>query len=219
MRVRQRYYYKSKLRKSIMNKELFNSAAKWALLLGVCMSLSRIFEAQVLMSGEITKFAFLTFEWIGALLLYVYIVYRATKSRVEFVMSEMAERGYRLGQVVNYSILVSALAAVIIGVSSHIFVVNFVGGYDVYAERSAESILSVVRDVEVSDELLELYETSAETIRESGKSTPNIVSTMISMVANYIISGFIVGLIVGIFTRRMRAPQIKNGESVADEQQ
>ncbi len=196
-----------------MNKELFNSAAKWALLLGVVMSASRIFETKVLISADLTQFALLTVEWLFVLGLYFYIIFRASKSLGNDVMAATPERGYKMRDVMNYSVLISAMAAVIVGVSSHIYVVNVIGGYGEYAQLSADSIMKVISEVEVSQEMNDFYATSTESILKSGENPPSIFSTTISMVANYIISGFVVGAIIGLFTKRNPESAINQGAS------
>lgn len=185
-----------------MNKTLLNSAAKWALVLGALMSASRIYETSVMVSGDLMKFAFLTVEWFVAAALYIFIIYKANKVEAR---KAPAEVGYTLRQSFNYSVLISALAGIIVAISSHIYVVNELGGYASYAVQSAESLLSVIREVDASPELVEFYEESAKTIRESGENPPSIFGSVISMVANYIIVGFITALITGFFTRRRPA--------------
>ncbi len=200
-----------------MNKELFNSAAKWALLLGAIMSLSRMYETKVLISGDLVKFAMLTVEWIVVVLIYFYIIFRASKSQAKSVMETMPERGYKVRDVMNYSVLISAMAAVIVGVSSHIYVVNVIGGYGEYAKLSAESIMKVISEVEVSQEMTEFYASSTDSILKAAENPPSIFSTTISMVANYIIAGFVVGGIIGLFTKRK--PELPTSQSVESDEQ
>ncbi len=190
-----------------MKKEIFNSAAKWALLLGVVMSASRIYEASVMVSGDMMRFATMTLEWIAAVVIYFWIIYKANKSEAR---KALPEQGYSMRQSLNYSILISALAAVIIGVASHIYVVNVIGGYTNYALQSAESMITVIREAKLSGDLLEFYEKNIEAIRQAGDNPPSFLSTVISMVANYVIVGFFVGLITGLFTRRR--PVVNNAE-------
>lgn len=192
-----------------MNKAMLNSAAKWALLLGVLMSVSRIYETSVMVSGELMKFAFLTVEWFVASAIYIYIIYKANK--IESLKAP-AEVGYTLRQSFNYSVLISALAGLIVAIASHIYVVSELGGYASYAEQSAESLLSVIREAEASPEIVAFYEQSAQTIRESGETPPSIFGTILSMVANYVIVGFVMALITGFFTRR-RPQQNSNFEA------
>lgn len=196
-----------------MNKEYINSAAKWGLLLGLILSVSRIYEAGVMISGDMMKFAMLTFEWFAVLLLYIYIIYRASKLRSQSVDPA---HGYTFRQALNYSILISAFAGIIVGVSSHIHVVNVIGGYDVYAMKSVESIVSVMQEANVEQSIKEMYESGLESVKTIGENPPSIFSTVLSMVANYIISGFAIGLFVGFRTRR--APIMVEKDDIQDEQ-
>lgn len=197
-----------------MNRDMFNSAAMWALLLGVLMSASRIFETKVLISGELSQFAGLTIEWIGSVAAYIYLIYIATKKRGDVVMSEHPEMGYSVRMIINYSVIISAMAAVIVGISSHIYVVNMIGGYGEYAQLSADSLMKVISEVDVSQDMTDFYASSTETIRQSGENPPSIFSTTISMVANYIITGFAIGGIIGLFTKRKpQQPEYQTVES------
>lgn len=190
-----------------MNRDFINSAAKWGLLLGAVLSVSRVYESGVMISGDMTKFAILTLEWIAVLILYIYIIVRANRAQAA---SALPENGYTMRQAINYSIMISALAAIIVGIVSHIYTVNVIGGYDVYAKLSVESMRSVLQQADVSSNISALYDEGMQSIEAIGENPPNIFSTTISMVANYIISGLFVGLIAGFFTRR--APEVKNIE-------
>ncbi len=180
-------------------KEYFNSAAKWGLFLGVVLSLSRVYESGVMISGDMVKFAVLTVEWIAVMLLYIYIIYRANKSRAMAVDPVV---GYPFRTALNYSILISAFAGVIVGITSHIHVVNVIGGYDVYALKSVESIINVLNEANVEESVKEMYNTALESVKTIGENPPTIFSTVLSMVANYVISGFAVGLIAAFFTKK-----------------
>ncbi len=198
-----------------MNRDMFNGAAKWALLLGVMMSCSRVYETKVLISGELSQFAWLTIEWVASVAAYIYIIYVATKRRGDVLMSDSPEMGYPMRLIINYSIIISAMAAVIVGIVSHIYVDNVIGGYGEYAALSADSLMNVISQVDVSQDMTEFYEKSTDTIRESAENTPSIFTTTISMVANYVISGFVIGCIVGLFTRR-KPENMVNTQSEGD---
>lgn len=202
-----------------MNKDLFNSAAKWALVLGLLMSCSRVYETKVLISGELSQFAWLTFEWLGSVAAYFYIIYLASKRRGDLVMAEHPEVGYSVRNIINYSVTISAMAAVIVGVTSHIYVVNEIGGYGEYAQLSADSLMKVISEVDVSQDMTEFYASSTETIRQSGENPPSIFSTTISMVANYIIAGFAVGGIIGLFTKRLPQQPDNNDQNEQSNEQ
>lgn len=186
-----------------MNREYFNSAAKWGLFLGAFLSMSRIYEANVMISGDIAGFAMLTVEWIVVTALYAYILYKANKIRSREVDPTV---GYPFRSALNYSILISAFAGIIVGAASHIHVANFIGGYDVYAIKSIESITNVLKEANVEQNIQEMYNSGLESVKTIGENPPSLFSTMISMMANYIISGFVIGLIVGYFTKR--APEM-----------
>ncbi len=180
-------------------KELLNSVAKWGLLLGLTMTLSRIVEAKFIVSGSMSSYTFLTFEWIFAAAIYVVVLYRANKMRAQ---SLAAEVGYRFSQSLNYTILIAIFAAVIVGIGYHIYIVNFVGGYDVYLEKSLDSISKILAESDISSEAFAILDQSRESVEVVRENPPTIISTILSVVSTYIISGFIVGLGVAALTKR-----------------
>ncbi len=182
-----------------MNTGYFNSVAKWGLILGILLSVSRIYEAEVMISGDITKFAVLTVEWIAVAALYIYILFKVNKIRSKEADPHL---GYPFRTALNYSMLISAFAGIIVGAASHIHVVNVIGGYDAYAMQSITSISNVLKEANVEQNIQELYDAGLQSVKTMGENPPSLFSTMISMMANYIISGFVIGLIVGYFTKK-----------------
>ncbi len=193
-----------------MNRDYFNSAAKWGLILGVVLSVSRVYESGVMISGDMMKFVALTFEWIAVLAAYIYVIYKANKQRA---VEADPTVGYPFRGALNYSILISAFAGIIVGIVSHIYVVNVIGGYDVYALKSIDSIVAVLNEANVEDNIVEMYNAGLDSIKGIGENPPSIFSTVLSIVANYIISGFLIGLIVGFFTKRAPITIEQNSKS------
>lgn len=188
-------------------KELLNSAAKWGLGLGLLMALSRILESKWIISATVSNMTLLTFEWVFVATIYVLAIYRANKLRAA---SQPAEVGYRFSQSLNFTILISIFVAVIVGIASHIYIVNFIGGYDIFLEESISSIVTIMSENDMSNEtataLLDQSRESAELVKSD---PPTIIGTIFSTISTYILSGFVVGLGVAALTQR-RATQINN---------
>ncbi|MFR9620321.1 MAG: DUF4199 family protein [Rikenellaceae bacterium] len=183
---------------------MLNDIAKWGLILGVVMSLSRIVEFNMILSGDVTKFSLLALEWPLSIAVYVYIIYRANKRRAASMPKWV---GYPMGVAINYAVTISIFASLIVGICSHIYVVGEVGGYDVYTARMLESLEGVVAQTELSDSTQALYDeafSNTEGLLANAKDepAPSMFSTLISIMSNYIISGFIIGFIVSFFVRR-----------------
>ncbi|MFI3258550.1 MAG: DUF4199 domain-containing protein [Rikenellaceae bacterium] len=180
-------------------KELANSAAKWGLIVGVLMSASRIYESSVMVSGDASSYVLVSFEWIFSSALFVYLLLRANKQRANATPSEV---GYGVRQVVNYTLVISIFASVIVAISSHIYISNVVGGYGLYAERSIESISRVLDEAQVGAEGEQIVEQSLLAAEDIKSNPPTIFTTIFSMVANYIIGAFLTSLIIVWFVRR-----------------
>ncbi|MFI3306413.1 MAG: DUF4199 domain-containing protein [Rikenellaceae bacterium] len=183
-------------------KEMVNSAAKWGLILGVLMSASRIFETRVLVSGDVSEFMFLTLEWVAASVIYVLILHRANKQRAA---SRPAEQGYAFRDILNYTILISIFASFIVAVSSHIYIVNSIGGYVNFAEATTESLNAVIAeagvDVESNAALLEQSAKSTESIIDN---PPTILTAVLSAMSSYILAGLLTTVALYWFVRRKK---------------
>ncbi len=206
----------------MFNKELLNDVAKWGLILGLVMSLSRILEYNMLLSGDVVKFSLLVLEWPLAAGIYFYIILRANKRRIAILPKWVA---YPVGVAINYSMMISIFAAVLVGISSHLFVMSELGGYDVLTERMLVSMESVMSEVDMPEESMETYNQllgNAESAMSDPESlqSPTIFSSIFTMASNYIISGFVIGLIVGLFVkRRAEVADVINEDDDKDEKE
>ncbi len=191
-----------------MGSDIVNSVAKWGLILGVVMSASRIVEANLIISADVANYTMLTFEWIFAAAIYIVMLYRINRARSEGADPAV---GYRFAQSLNYTIMISIFAAIIVGISYHTYIVNYVGGYDRYLELSLNSIESVLAGSELSADAMALLDQGRESVALVRSDPPSIISTIFSTIATYILSGFIVGLGVAMLTKR-------NAEIKSDEE-
>ncbi len=180
-------------------KELINSAAKWGLLLGVVYSVSKVYEMGVTAGGDVTDFAILSAEWVAMIVFGFYVLYRANKVHSRLTPPEV-EYGFRA--VINYTILIVAFAGVISGIASHIYIENVVGGYDVYAQMSVDTINRIYSDLDSSTNIAPLLEEIEKGIPTLSENPPSILSTVMSTVANYIAVGFFGAIVVTFFVRR-----------------
>ncbi len=186
-------------------KEMLNGAAKWGLILGLLMSASRIFEINIMVSGDLSDFAILSIEWLLAVTAYAYIIYRANCEQIAKLPLEVS---YGFREVLNYSILISLFASFIVAVSSHIYIMSAVGGYVSYIEQSFESMSRVIAEADLDTEsnstLMGTLQGEFSSI-DKESSSPNIISAIISSVANYIMAGLLSAIVTFLFVKRKRA--------------
>ncbi len=187
-------------------KYTVNESAKWGLLLGLLMSTSRVYEMSQIMSSSINGYVILSLEWLLSIAVYVAILCFACRGR-----------GLRFTQVIHFSMLISIFAGVIVGVVSHIYIVEVLGGYSSYIARSVSSIMGVMSEVQsavkaqgltsVSDgQMINYFNQfmgdSDRLISEAAINKPTIFSSVFSMSTNYVLSGAVLGSIVGLFIRK-----------------
>ncbi len=187
-------------------KRVLNEAAKWGAILGVIMGISRIYELNLIMGDSIDQYVTLSLEWIASIFVYFMIVIIANKGK---------NRGF--SQVVNFSIVMSIFAAIIVGATSHIYIVEFLGGYSKYLANSIAAMQSVLGEVQTLalangadadsvGESMNLFTQfvgdSDKLIKDAAMNRPTIFSSVFSMATNYILSGAIFGCIASIFVAK-----------------
>ncbi len=193
----------------MFNKELLNDVAKWGLLLGVLMTISRILEYNMILSGDVVQVSLLIVEWPLAAAINFYILFRANKHRRSQLPLSV---GYPMRLAINYSIMISIFAAVLVGIASHLYVLTEVGGYAQLMERTISSMRTILDGNDaISESVMDSYNemlanAEATVNSDDGGQSRNLFSAILSMVSNYIIAGFVNGLIVGFFLKRK--PQV-----------
>lgn len=180
-------------------KDLLNGASMWGLILGLILSISKIIELRGVMSGDVEQFYLLAIEWFVVAVVTIYTLYRANRKRAA---SMPAELGYRFVNTLNYTVLISIFAGAIVGLSSHIYIVNVIGGYDVYASESLVSLTSLYSDFGLEESIAPYLAQIEATIPEMRSNPPSILSSLLSSVSNYIFVGFIVGVLISFFVKR-----------------
>ncbi|MFR9641439.1 MAG: DUF4199 domain-containing protein [Rikenellaceae bacterium] len=175
------------------NKEKWNNAAKWGLIVGICMSCSKIIEHLLLLSGEVNKFALLSVEVLVSAALFCSLIYQALKRGVPMLS---LEGKYMYGQGVNYAILISVFAATIVTLSSYIYIDAVVGGYEAYVIASVNSMKSVMSDSSVSRDFLSTYDSRFDELITSAKNKPSIFALLFSHISTYVFTGGLAGLIL-----------------------
>ncbi len=185
-----------------MNRtEILNRVAKWGLILGVAMSISKVIEIEMLMKGTVTMTLMIIVEMIISVALYLYLCYRANIERL-MSLDNPSEYGFR--SVLNYSMVISIFAGVIVGIATHVYINSQMGGYAGYVESMRTAMLSIMdsaqMDAESREEALKALDgyTNVE-----GVDQISILESVVSTTMNYIIGGFIAGLAVTRFVKRV----------------
>ena len=197
-----------------MNRmDVINRAMKWGLILGLLMSASKVLETEMLLSGSIANVLLIVPEMIFFLWVYLYVCYKAN---VENKMLSPEPSEYKLRNVINYTVVVSIFAGVIVGIASHVYISVGYGGHLGYVQQVVESVTSMVDNAQFEPELrekyfaeLDVYKTD-EGVEALGEYS--IFQSIISIMMNYIFGGFISALLISRYVKR-------KGNSINEEEQ
>ncbi|MFR9603376.1 MAG: DUF4199 domain-containing protein [Rikenellaceae bacterium] len=180
-------------------KSFFNEAAKWGLILGVMMGVSRVFEYRLMLSGSVTQYSLLTIEWVVVAVIYALLLYRAVKSRAVAIYPSV---GFSFGRSVNYAVVISMFAAVIVSLASFTYINSVVGGYDLYIGQLVTSVTSVIEEAKVESAVMDMYAETFAELKNTEVATPTIFDTLLSTLSMYILAGTFFGVIVSFFVKR-----------------
>ncbi|MFR9651382.1 MAG: DUF4199 family protein [Rikenellaceae bacterium] len=183
-----------------MNKtEIFNSIAKWGLILGVAMSLSKIIEIKMLLQGSVGMTLMILVEMVVSILLFLYIIYR---SNIERKMSLEKPEEYRFRAISNWSILISLFAGIIVGLATHIYINTSLGGYSGYLQSTHDAMVAIIDSANMDgasrEEAIKALDgyTNVE-----GIEGISIFDSVLSAVMNYVIGGFVAAIVVTRFVK------------------
>ncbi len=199
-------------------KNFWMDVLRSAAILGVVMALSHIFEQYMLLFSSVdvlTASLIICFEYIAIIVVFVWLVYRFTRSvarnwidQVTLPDGNIVEVKFTYGRALSYILMVSMLAGVIVGLSNTIFI--DIMGYDLFIEgnlnriNEVKLILDGMAGAEGSQALIADYNKMFEDYRELilTAERPSMFSNIISHMSNYMLSGGIVGLAIAYFARR-----------------
>lgn len=199
-------------------KNFWMDVLRSAAILGVVMALSHIFEQYMLLFSSVdvlTASLIICFEYIAIIVVFVWLVYRFTRSvarnwidQVTLPDGNIVEVKFTYGRALSYILMVSMLAGVIVGLSNTIFI--DIMGYDLFIEgnlnriNEVKLILEGMAGAEGSQALIADYNKMFEDYRELilTAERPSMFSNIISHMSNYMFSGGIVGLAIAYFARR-----------------
>lgn len=199
-------------------KNFWMDVLRSAAILGVVMALSHIFEQYMLLFSSVdvlTASLIICFEYIAIIVVFVWLVYRFTRSvarnwidQVTLPDGNIVEVKFTYGRALSYILMVSMLAGVIVGLSNTIFI--DIMGYDLFIEgnlnrfNEVKLMLDGMAGAEGSQALIADYNKMFEDYRELilTAERPSMFSNIISHMSNYMFSGGIVGLAIAYFARR-----------------
>ena len=184
-------------------------------ILGAVMLLSNIAENSMLYYGNSAKWIMLLgIEYLVAMALYCYLIYRFTKNYANLVVSERKEIPFfTYGNGFSYATSISMLAGVIVALGGYMFR-HYIIGYENYITNYVKLLQDWFSTTEVPASMVGTYEQMFKVIQ--AQEEPSLISSIFSGVLSYLMAGTFVGLVVAAFTKR--APQIFDKKDNEDEQ-
>ncbi len=196
------------------NKDFWNDVAKWGVLIGVIMGSSRVLEYGMMLSADMTTYALLTLEYVVVAVLYGVLLYRATLTRVVTTYDKL---GFSFGRTLNYAMLISIFASVIVAAMSYVYINSFVGSYTIYLDRLIGSITSVMNEAQMDRSIVEMYLNALDDVQSAEQAEPTIFTTFMSSISTYIMAGAGVGAIVSLLVKRYVKKNLSNKEEQSNE--
>ncbi len=117
-----------------MEKSFWNDVARCGAYVGFLLAVSSVSETGMIFSGKPWAFAILILEWLAAVALHFYLLFRFVRQRSALYS---ADDGFSFGQGYGYLLCMSLPAGLILGVAEYVFV-HLVLGYERYVAKIAD---------------------------------------------------------------------------------
>ena len=183
-------------------------------ILGGVMLLSNIAENSMLYYGGMKWMVVLGVEYVVALALYCYLLYRFTKGYSNLVIVERKEMPFfTYGNGFSYAVSVSMLAGVIVALGGYMFR-HYIIGYENYISSYVKLLQDWFSQTEVPTSMVETYDQMFKTIQSQAE--PSLITSILSGIWTYLMAGTIVGLVVAAFTKH--EPKIFDNKENQNEQ-
>ena len=179
-----------------MDKEYLHDVATKGAILGVIMLASHLLEQTMIISGEVSRMGLLAAEMIAVFAIYVYLLYRFTKS---YSQRSTAEEGFPFGKGWGYVITLAVFTSIIVGLGKYIYTHSIIG-YTDYIKGVVGLYENILSTTPLSPQLVSTYEQMLERIAEQPE--PSFISTISSTLWSYIFLGGLVGLIIAGIVKR-----------------
>lgn len=181
------------------NSNFWNDAAKWGLRIGVIMGASRIVEYGLMLSGEAQNFALLTIEWVVVAVVFGVLLYQAVRVRAIQIYDTI---GFSFGHSLNYALIISMFASVVVAAMTYIYINSVVGGYEIYLDSFMASVIKVLDEAQADGTMMDFYKNAFAQLQSEDVVEPSIFNTLLSTLSTYILAGTAVGVIVSMIVKR-----------------
>ncbi len=187
------------------NKSFWNEVSKQGLLLGIVMGASKIFEQSIVIYGGIEYSVWVVLEWLLFATLFFMLLYKATQKRAASVDPML---GFSFIHGVNYMILISAFAAIVVACVYYVYI-NSIVGYDNYIDSLIAVVVTAAESQPIDSSTANMIETLVDQMRTQVQ--PSIFEVLFNTIFQYAFAALFAGLILAGFISRK--PQIYDMEN------
>lgn len=196
------FLYLCTVKFSTMKQNLFlNRVMSYGAILGFVMLASHIFEqCAIVYGGTMGWYSVMGLEYLAAMVVYIWMLYRFTKSYSLEVMEQQADvKMFGFGSGLGFAVSVSALAGVIVGLGRYILH-SLIIGHTEYNSAVISSLQSVLKSNPETAAMMGTY--NQMFAQMSAQPEPTILQTVVSSIWSYAIWALIVGLIIAAVVKR-----------------
>ena len=169
-------------------------------ILGFVMLVSHIFEqCAIVYGGTLAWYGAMGVEYLVAMVVYVWMLYRFTKNYSLAVMEQQSDvKMFSFGSGFGFALSMSVLASVIVGLGRYILH-NLVIGHTEYTQSVISSLQGVLNANPETAAMMGTY--NQMFAQMSAMPEPSIFETIFSAVWGYFFWGAIVGLVVAAMVK------------------
>ena len=185
-----------------MKQNLYlNKVMSYGAILGLVMLASHIFEqCAVIYGGTMGWYSVMGIEYIVAIVVYIWMLYRFAKSYSLEVMAQQADvKMFSFSRAYGFIVSVSSLSGVIVGLGRYILH-NLVIGHSEYTQAMISSLQAILKANPETAAMMGTYNQMFAQL--AVQPEPTILQTVFSSVWSYFLASAIVALVIAAVVKK-----------------
>lgn len=185
-----------------MKQNLYlNKVMSYGAILGLVMLASHIFEqCAVIYGGTMGWYSVMGIEYIVAIVVYIWMLYRFAKSYSLEVMAQQSDvKMFSFSRAYGFIVSVSSLSGVIVGLGRYILH-NLVIGHSEYTQAMISSLQAILKANPETAAMMGTYNQMFAQL--AAQPEPTILQTVFSSVWSYFLASAIVALVIAAVVKK-----------------
>ncbi len=185
-----------------MKQNLYlNKVMSYGAILGLVMLASHIFEQCALIyGGTMGWYSVMGIEYIVAIVVYIWMLYRFAKSYSLEVMAQQSDvKMFSFSRAYGFIVSVSSLSGVIVGLGRYILH-NLVIGHSEYTQAMISSLQAILKANPETAAMMGTYNQMFAQL--AAQPEPTILQTLFSSVWSYFLASAIVALVIAAVVKK-----------------